>query len=191
VATNNQVNVGLSGASGTGSFAGTTSPTFVTPVLGAGSATSLSFSSTSGIIGTTTNNDAAAGSVGEFVSSVIAAASAVSVTSTTIKDITSISLTAGDWNVWGNVVFLFATATNYTALISWVSSTSVTQPDASLITDFSNSGNAPGNGSAISCNTLMRRFSLSGTTTIYVSSQQVFTGGTMTACGGIYARRIR
>lgn len=34
MATNNQVNVGLSGASGTGSFAGTTSPTFVTPALG-------------------------------------------------------------------------------------------------------------------------------------------------------------
>jgi hypothetical protein len=32
--TNNSVNVGLSGSSGTGSFAGTTSPTFVTPVLG-------------------------------------------------------------------------------------------------------------------------------------------------------------
>lgn len=30
----NAVGVGLSGASGTGSFAGTTSPTFVTPVLG-------------------------------------------------------------------------------------------------------------------------------------------------------------
>lgn len=34
MATTNQVNVGLSGASGTGSFAGTTSPTFVTPALG-------------------------------------------------------------------------------------------------------------------------------------------------------------
>lgn len=34
MATRNQVDVGLSGASGTGSFAGTTSPTFVTPALG-------------------------------------------------------------------------------------------------------------------------------------------------------------
>lgn len=34
MATVNQVNVGLSGASGTGSFAGTTSPTFITPLLG-------------------------------------------------------------------------------------------------------------------------------------------------------------
>jgi hypothetical protein len=41
VATNNAVNVGLSGASGTGNFAGTTSPVFVTPTLGAASATSI------------------------------------------------------------------------------------------------------------------------------------------------------
>ncbi len=40
MATNNSVNVGLSGASGTGSFAGTTSPTFVTPTLGVATATS-------------------------------------------------------------------------------------------------------------------------------------------------------
>lgn len=38
MATNNQVNVGLSGASGTGNFAGTTSPSFTTPALGTPSA---------------------------------------------------------------------------------------------------------------------------------------------------------
>jgi hypothetical protein len=154
---------------------------------------SITFNTTTGIVGTTTNNDAAAGSVGEFVSSVIAAASAVSVSTGTIKDITSISLTAGDWDVWGNVVFLFPASTNYTALLSWISSTSVTQPDASLISDLSTGagGAVPGGGSAISVVPLMRRFSLSGTTTIYLSSQQVFTVSTLTACGGIYARRVR
>ena len=34
MSTINSVGVGLSGASGTGNFAGTTSPTFVTPTLG-------------------------------------------------------------------------------------------------------------------------------------------------------------
>jgi hypothetical protein len=43
MATNNSVNVTLSGQSGTGSFAGTTSPTLVTPTLGAASATSINF----------------------------------------------------------------------------------------------------------------------------------------------------
>lgn len=41
MATVNAIGVGLSGASGTGNFAGTTSPVFVTPTLGAASATSV------------------------------------------------------------------------------------------------------------------------------------------------------
>ena len=43
MATINAVGVGLTGASGTGSFAGTTSPTFVTPTLGVATATSINF----------------------------------------------------------------------------------------------------------------------------------------------------
>lgn len=43
MATINAVGVGLSGASGTGNFAGTTSPTFITPTLGAAAATSINF----------------------------------------------------------------------------------------------------------------------------------------------------
>ena len=43
MATINAVNTSLSGQSGTGSFAGTTSPTFVTPTLGAALATSINF----------------------------------------------------------------------------------------------------------------------------------------------------
>ncbi len=42
MATQNQVGVGLSGSSGTGSFAGTTSPSFTTPALGTPSAGVLS-----------------------------------------------------------------------------------------------------------------------------------------------------
>ena len=42
MATNNAVNTTLSGQSGTGSFAGTTSPTFVTPVLGTPTSGNLS-----------------------------------------------------------------------------------------------------------------------------------------------------
>jgi hypothetical protein len=43
MATNNAVNTTLSGQSGTGSFAGTTSATFVTPSLDVASATSINF----------------------------------------------------------------------------------------------------------------------------------------------------
>lgn len=43
MATNNSVNTSLSGQTGTGSFAGSNSPTLVTPILGVASATSINF----------------------------------------------------------------------------------------------------------------------------------------------------
>ncbi len=42
MATNNSVNVGLSGSTGTGSFAGSTSPSFTTPILGTPTSGNLS-----------------------------------------------------------------------------------------------------------------------------------------------------
>lgn len=41
--TNNSVNVGLSGSTGSGTFVGATSPTLVTPVIGVATATSINF----------------------------------------------------------------------------------------------------------------------------------------------------
>jgi hypothetical protein len=41
--TNNPANVGLSGATGTGNFVGANTPTLITPVLGAATATSINF----------------------------------------------------------------------------------------------------------------------------------------------------
>jgi len=43
MATNNAVNVGLSGSTGSGNFVGANTPTLITPVLGAATATSISF----------------------------------------------------------------------------------------------------------------------------------------------------
>ncbi len=43
MATNNQVNVVLSGSTGTGNFVGANTPTLITPVLGAATATSINF----------------------------------------------------------------------------------------------------------------------------------------------------
>ncbi len=81
---------------------------FVTPTLGAAAATSLSFSSTSGIIGTTTNDSAAAGSVGECISN---SGSGNAPTAGQYGDVTSIALTPGDWDVSGQVMLTRAGAT--------------------------------------------------------------------------------
>jgi len=153
---------------------------------------SVAFSSTSGIIGTTTNDDAAAGSVGQEVESIIPFASAISLTTNTPANVTSISLTAGDWDVWGNVGFNGNAATTFSTGEGWVSSTSATVPDLSL---FSN--RPYGTPTTIFttdnvCFTVpQRRFKLSGTTTIYLGVFAVFAVNTCSAYGAIYARRRR
>jgi hypothetical protein len=52
-------------------------------------------------IGTTTNDDAAAGHIGEYVSSMVPGGTGPALTSGAASNITSISLTAGDWDVSG------------------------------------------------------------------------------------------
>lgn len=139
------------------------------------------------IVGTTTNDNAAAGSVGEFVSSVISSGAGVSLTSNVVRNITSISLTAGDWDISGNVSMIFTS----TAGIGWAwsSTTSATLPDASLYSGLEfNGGSAQGVG-GITIPPL--RLSLAVTTTVYLSVQPEFAAGTATGCGGIYARRRR
>ncbi len=59
---------------------------------------------TKGILGTVTNNDAAAGYVGEYLESKVTTATTISA-SATLFDVTSKVLTAGDWDCSGGVLF--------------------------------------------------------------------------------------
>jgi hypothetical protein len=136
---------------------------------------------------TSTNDNAASGKIGEFVSSQITAGSAVSVTSATNKNVTSISLTAGDWDVWGNVSMLCA-GTTLQYGYSWISSTSATLPDDSLYAGVNVNTSV---GKAFYIVAPSQRFSLSGTTTVYLQCQSAFASSTCTAAGYIAARRIR
>jgi len=152
---------------------------------------SITFSSTSGVIGTTTNDFAAAGSVGEIIQSVIASGSYVSLTTATATNLTSISLTAGDWDVWGNVSFIPAAITNVVQARSWISTTSATLPDASLYNGIENvaGGIVPGDNFGVIPPTLPIK--LASTTTVYLSAISTFSVSTAAVCGGIYARRRR
>ena len=78
------------------------------------------------LVGTTTNDSAAAGHVGEYIQSVIVSGSAVALTSTTPANLTSISLTAGDWVVDAVFQFTGNAATTVTYLIGSISTTSAT-----------------------------------------------------------------
>lgn len=151
---------------------------------------SITFNTTTGIVGTTTNDNAAAGSVGQFVSSVISSASAVSLTTLTAANVTSISLTAGDWDITGNITFILGTGTSVNEVDAWSSSTSATAPDVSLINILSfPAGSVISDSIGLSIPSI--RVSISSTTTIYLSCITIFAVSTLKACGGIYARRRR
>lgn len=140
------------------------------------------------MVGTSTNNSAAAGGIGEFVSSYVASGSAVSLATATTTNCTSISLTAGDWDVEGNVNFTGSTAT-VTAGTAGISTTSATLPtDGSEVT----SGAMTTALSSVDGITLPRkRISIASTTTVYLVMQKTFSAGTEAGYGGITARRAR
>lgn len=180
--------LGLSSTTGTGTVVLQTSPTLITPVLGVATATSLDFSSTSGIIGTITNDNAAAGSVGEIIES---SGSAISISNATATNITFLSLTAGDWDVWGNIGFNPAGTTAITGLIAALNTVT------SALPSYPNNGAVQqifgpfttGTAQVISAG--FRRYSLASTTTIYLISYANFSVSTMTSYGYIGARRVR
>lgn len=144
------------------------------------------------VIGTTTNDSAAAGSVGEFTSSSISSASAVSLTTQTAKTVTSISLTAGDWDVEGIVWFAPAASTNTVSNIAAISLTNNTLPsltDGTTAVTFDSFSAVVAGFWTYPTGTL--RVSISGTTTVYLIAQSSFTVSTETAYGTIRARRVR
>lgn len=140
------------------------------------------------IKGVSTNSSATAGDLGEHVSSLIAVGSAVSLTTATAANITSISLTAGDWDVTGIVNFSETTST-VTARIAGLSSTTATLP-----TDGSEGYCGVQSTVTSEINSIgltRKRFSLASTTTIFLVGQATFSAGTCAGFGNITARRIR
>lgn len=151
----------------------------------------LTVSSTAGIAGTTLADSANAGSVGEYVTSTVLLGSAVALTTGVAINVTSISLTAGDWNVWGTVAFAPANTTTVSAISGSISTTTGTM------------ATVPGGGSSFAlAATLttgaaqshpvgMTRISVAATTTVFLVAQSSFAVSTNAAYGIINARRIR
>jgi len=144
------------------------------------------------IIGTPTNNDAPAGSIGEIISASVGSSSAISLTTSVAANVTSIGLTAGDWDVSAFVAFIPAVTTSVTQYLSSVSTTSATL-DAT--TPFAYSVNSQPAGVPAGLTEAFPvgplRASLTGNTTYYIVARGTFTISTMTAYGAIQARRVR
>lgn len=140
--------------------------------------------------GTNTNDSASSGDVGEFVSSTVAAGSAVSLTTLTTANITSISLTAGDWDVSGQVVFTYSSATP-TSIIANINTTSATLGSVEPASPYSSLSLTFSAGTTQFQGLPTGRLSLSTTTTVYLLAYSGFSGGTSAAYGWITARRAR
>lgn len=152
-------------------------------VVGANNDITSLTSLSNGIVGAVTGTAAAAGIVGQEVSA--SSGSSVSLTSTTLTNIVSISLPAGDWEL--ESALRVTNAGNITLLNFGVGSASATLPtdwwDRYNITTTLAAGTSTRQG-------MSRRVLLSATTTLYLVAQATFTS-TCTADGYIRARRMR
>ena len=148
------------------------------------------------IVGTTTNDSAAAGNLGEVIYSEVVFGSGVSLTTNVAKTVTSISLTAGDWDIYGNIIFFpsgthTASVTRLSGGISLSTNTMPTLSDPTLSAgSVVISATVPGDA-LIYVNICPCRQSLSGNTTVYLIALATFTVNTLTAGGFITARRAR
>lgn len=142
--------------------------------------------------GTQTNDNATAGDVGETVLGNQTTFTNFP-TSTQWGDLTSISLTAGDWLVWGIYEFLGngGTTTEFQIAITTTSGNSTTGFTNGL-NNFQYRGPTSFTGTNdASISTGAVRFSLSATTTVYLKYEATYSSTAPTASGNIRALRIR
>ncbi len=144
-----------------------------------------------GLSGTATNNNAAAGNIGEFAESTVLVGGGASVVSGVVTNITSLSLTAGDWETWGNIALAPSGGATITGIQGWMSQTS------GMVPTYPNTGGIflLGGGLSIQNSIIVpvgrQRQSLASTTTVYLTGDVLFSGGAVVIYGYLAARRIR
>lgn len=141
--------------------------------------------------GTGTNNNAASGFVGEFLSATLVAGSATSLTNNIPKTIISIALSAGDWDVGGQFTINPAGTTVSQLLACGISLTTNTFPPAPDSSFNELAGVATTAGANVGIITGVSRVSISTTTTVYLIGFANFTISTNNGYGMIWARRAR
>jgi hypothetical protein len=139
------------------------------------------------VLGVVNGSNAAAGAIGEVISSNVVSPG-VTLSSGVDVNVTSILLTAGDWDVAGEAwVALSATASAAYAALSPASATLPVNPALNASNAQIVAANLGGATMALKpC-----RASLSATTTYYLVAAAYFASGTGNAYGNIIARRRR
>ena len=155
--------------------------------------TSITPAQVAGIVGATTNNNAAAGAFGEYQTAATAAntTALTTATSANVGAGTNFSLTAGDWDCSGVVNFTFGATTSVTNLSGGLSTVTGTLGAQDTFFDLEYAAMVPTNGKVMAIVVPMQRFSLAGTTNIFLVTQATFTLSTATAGGTYRCRRVR
>lgn len=148
------------------------------------------------IPGTATNDSAAAGFVGEYITANLGTGSAVSLASGSASPIISIILTAGDWDVEGIAVYTAASTTSVTSLTQGSTSAANCLTSPVIPPQFQYSA------LEIAANILApvvdpelpvptTRYSVAVSTTVCLIVKPTFTASTLKGYGLILARRRR
>lgn len=164
----------LTDETGSGAAVFGTSPTIATPVIN----------------GFTNASTAAAGVVGEVLTS---SATGVAITSGIITQIGSISLTAGDWDLWGLAAGMAAASTTTSSAVAniYTSSASIPLPTTLATASTGNSYPVSTAGANTYFPIMPQTVSISGTTTYYMNMYITYAVSTLTANSFIIARRRR
>ena len=177
IATTAMVNSAITGGSLAGSFTTLAASGLLTP------------SQTNGIAGITNGGAAAAGSVGQVISNT---GTAVSLTTGVSTNITSVSLTAGDFWCSGNIEYDPAGTTIPQAVVSGINTTSATLPPAPFKSILADTGAVTlGTGTIVAIPVIATHENVSTTTTVYLVGNAQFSTSTMTATGRIDCLRVR
>jgi hypothetical protein len=156
----------VSDETGSGSLVFGTSPTITTPA----------------IVGVTNASSAAAGNVGQVIP---ATGTAIALSNATPANLTSISLPAGDWWVFGSVAFAATGGTTPTVWTAGINTTSATLPGAVDLVQIT--ATMPASAFA-SLAVPMVHVNVSATTTVFLVGQ--INGTTGTGTGKITAVRF-
>lgn len=206
--TTNQLVLGVTNTVTISSTAPASSRTYTIPdaggaanfVMSAGNQTISGVQTFSGQLigkGTATNDSATAGNIGEQIIANLATGSAVSLSTGAAANVISISLTAGDWDVSGCIVFKPGATTSITILGAAISGTTGAVPAVigqnsgnDFLVQDSTAAFVPGaNDDSVVIPPI--RVSLSGTTTTFLVAKATFSISTLNAYGQIRARRVR
>ncbi|MBJ9686789.1 hypothetical protein I5589_06815 [Burkholderia vietnamiensis] len=183
----------VSDETGSGALVFGTSPSISNPTLtGTTTAAAITASglitpaSSVGIKGSTTNDSPAAGSIGENPSA--GPTTTGNLTTGVAANITSLSLTTGDWVITGACAWSPSGGASLTVQQCGISTTSATFGGFGTTTSLMISGGSA-SGSGIPTPTVDLK--LAAPTTVYLVTNAGFGSGTVTATGLIRARRPR